>query len=139
MIVLISGGGRTGTQLATLLMMQNHDVRLIGHRPEILARTNLPGRSLKVMLPIPKCLSWLVSNRHMSSPPALQMMNKPGCLLPGAPCTSATCIIARINNPRNAWLFDRNFRRLALRLKYSPADQENVPGRYADFAQIAAW
>ena len=38
MIVLISGGGRTGTQLATLLIMQNHDVRLIEYRSEIMTR-----------------------------------------------------------------------------------------------------
>ena len=38
MFVLIAGGGRTGTQLATLLLAQNHDIRLVESRPDILAR-----------------------------------------------------------------------------------------------------
>ena len=29
MFVVIVGGGRTGTQLATLLLAQNHDVRVV--------------------------------------------------------------------------------------------------------------
>ena len=37
MFVLIAGGGRTGAQLATFLVSQRHEVRLIEHRPEILA------------------------------------------------------------------------------------------------------
>ena len=37
MFVLIAGGGRTGAQLATFLVSQKHEVRLIEHRPEILA------------------------------------------------------------------------------------------------------
>src|SRR5690554_3958981 len=38
MYVLIPGGGRTGTQLALLLLEQNHDVCVIEHRPEVLSR-----------------------------------------------------------------------------------------------------
>ncbi len=38
MFVLIAGGGRTGTQLSTLLLAQNHDIRLVESRPDILAR-----------------------------------------------------------------------------------------------------
>ncbi|MBN1135339.1 MAG: NAD-binding protein, partial [Anaerolineae bacterium] len=38
MLVLIAGGGRTGSQLAALLVAQNHQVHLIEHRREILER-----------------------------------------------------------------------------------------------------
>ena len=36
MFVLIAGGGRTGTRLASLLVNQNYKVRLIEHRRELL-------------------------------------------------------------------------------------------------------
>ena len=38
MLVIIIGGGRTGTQLATLLLNQNHHVHIIENRREILNR-----------------------------------------------------------------------------------------------------
>jgi trk system potassium uptake protein TrkA len=38
MRVVIAGGGRTAAQLAALLVGQNHTVRLVEHRPDILAR-----------------------------------------------------------------------------------------------------
>jgi trk system potassium uptake protein len=38
MFVLIAGGGRTAAQLAILLVRQNHQVRLIEHRHDVLAR-----------------------------------------------------------------------------------------------------
>jgi trk system potassium uptake protein TrkA len=38
MNVMIVGGGRTGTQLAYLLMEQKHQVHVLDHRNEVLAR-----------------------------------------------------------------------------------------------------
>ena len=38
MFVLITGGGRTGTKLANLLMMQKHQVRVIEHRFNVISR-----------------------------------------------------------------------------------------------------
>src|SRR4030067_1489960 len=38
MFVLVDGAGRPGAQLASLLVAQNHDVRLVEHRPEVLYR-----------------------------------------------------------------------------------------------------
>ena len=40
MFVIVAGGGRTGTQLASLLLAQEHVVHLIENRPEILARVH---------------------------------------------------------------------------------------------------
>src|SRR3990172_5053766 len=45
MQVLIAGGGRTGAQLAALLVGQNHTVRLVEHRPDILSRIHRELRS----------------------------------------------------------------------------------------------
>ena len=38
MFVLIAGGGRTGAQLATVLVAQNHEVHLVEQRRDVLAR-----------------------------------------------------------------------------------------------------
>ena len=40
MFVIVAGGGRTGTQLASLLLAQEHVVHLIENRPEILTRVH---------------------------------------------------------------------------------------------------
>ena len=37
MYVIIIGGGRTGSHLASLLVLQGHEVCVVEHQPEILA------------------------------------------------------------------------------------------------------
>ena len=37
MLVLVIGGGRTGSHLTSLLLTQGHKVRVIEHRPDALA------------------------------------------------------------------------------------------------------
>jgi 2-polyprenyl-6-methoxyphenol hydroxylase-like FAD-dependent oxidoreductase len=64
MIVVIAGGGRTGTQLASFLLGQDHEVRLIEHRKDVLARLHLELPTEVIyegMLPTQKC-----SNRPAS-------------------------------------------------------------------------
>lgn len=113
MNVLIAGGGRTATQLARILLAQNHNVSLIEKRVEILARIHkeLPTEIIFEGNPIDP-----------------QMLEQAGAATADvlAACTTedeinlAICyyarnhfhvprIIARINNPRNAWLFDQKF------------------------------
>lgn len=38
MLVFIAGGGRTGAQLASQLLQQKYNVRLVEHRRELLSR-----------------------------------------------------------------------------------------------------
>lgn len=113
MIVLISGGGRTGTQLATLLMMQNHDVRLIEHRPEILTR-------LHKDLPTEAIFEGYATDPEVLELAGIQQAHVLAACMPYDEANLAVCylaralyqvprIIARINNPRNAWLFDEKF------------------------------
>jgi trk system potassium uptake protein TrkA len=113
MFVIVAGGGRTGTQLAHLLMAQEHRVHLVEHRPEILARIHydLPTESI-----------------YEGSPTEPEIMEQAG--IREADVVAATtdndadnlaiCFIARarynvgrtlarINNPRAAWLFDDKF------------------------------
>lgn len=113
MFVIVAGGGRTGTQLASLLLAQDHVVHLIEHRPEILARIHyeIPTEAV-----------------YEGSPTEPQILEQAG--IRQADVVAATsdndadnlaiCFIARerynvgrtiarINNPRTAWLFDEKF------------------------------
>jgi trk system potassium uptake protein TrkA len=113
MFVIITGGGRTGTQLASLLVQQNHDVCLIEHRKDILTRLHreLPTEVI-----------------YEGNPTDLEVLERAGikraqvvaACSPSDEDNLVLCflarrlfqvprIIARINNPRNAWLFDEKF------------------------------
>jgi trk system potassium uptake protein TrkA len=113
MFVLIAGGGRTGTQLATLLVAQDYQIRMIEHRRDVLTR-------LHRELPTEVIYEGYATD--------LQVLERAGIRQAQvlATCTDsdadnlALCFlarthyqiprtIARINNPRNAWLFDDRF------------------------------
>lgn len=113
MRVLITGGGRTGTQLGIFLVEQQHNVRIVEHRPDILAHLH---RELATEL---------IYEGH---PTDLKTLEQAGikqaqvlaACMPSDADNLVTCflarvrynvprIIARINNPRNAWLFDEKF------------------------------
>lgn len=113
MFVLIAGGGRTGTQLANFLLHQNHTVRVIEHRQEILSRIH---RELPTEV---------IYEGNASHPKVLEQAGIRRAQVLAA-CTSSDAdnlvicyvarnlynvvrTIARINNPRNAWLFDKKF------------------------------
>lgn len=114
MLVIIPGGGRTGAQLARMLLQQGHDVHIIDNRREVLARIHreLPTEVI-----------------YEGSPMNLQVLEMAGIRQAQvmAACTTsdeqnlALCYIARelykvprtiarVNNPRDAWLFDKKFR-----------------------------
>ena len=113
MFVLIAGGGRTGAQLATFLVSQRHHVRLIEHRPEILAHIH---RELPTEV---------VFHGNATDPDVLERAGAPeaqvlAACMRGDADNLALCFVARtrhriprtiatINNPRNAWLFDKRF------------------------------
>lgn len=113
MLVIITGGGRTGTMLATMLMGQGHEIRMIEHRKEVLSRLHreLPTES--------------IIHGDGTNPETLEAAGIREADVVAA-CTTedednlvicflarelfkVTRTIARINNPRNAWLFDKKF------------------------------
>jgi trk system potassium uptake protein TrkA len=113
MFVIIAGGGRTGAQLATYLIAQKHKVHLIEERADVLARIHqeLPTEAIYQGDP--------------TSPHILELAGVRECQVLAA-CTTVDAdnlvlcyivrdryhvprTIARINNPRNAWLFDEKF------------------------------
>jgi trk/ktr system potassium uptake protein len=113
MFVLIAGGGRTGTQLAQLLIGQNHEVRVMEHRRDVLARLH---RELPTEV---------IYEGNASELDVLEGAGVRSAQVVAACTTSdeenlVICFaarehfkikrtIARINDPRNAWLFDEKF------------------------------
>jgi trk system potassium uptake protein len=109
MYVIIVGGGKTGSSVAELLLKEKHRVVVVEHRPDIIER-------LREELP-PEC----VHEGDASLPSVLEDAGIAEANVVAAVtgedeanlvvCTLARFeynvprIIARVNNPRNAWLF----------------------------------
>jgi len=109
MFVLIVGGGRTGSQLAEVLLQENHTIKLIEDRPEILERLyrELPegvviagdGSDPVVLetagVKTAKVLAAVTSEDEVNlvaTSLARFEFNVPR-------------VIARVNDPKNAWMF----------------------------------
>ncbi|MGQ9833371.1 MAG: potassium channel family protein [Candidatus Villigracilaceae bacterium] len=113
MFVIIAGGGRTGAQLATLLLAGGYQVRLIEHRHELLAHLHreLPTEVIYQGLAIDPQVLEHAGIRQANVLAATTDTDANNLLL----CYIAREMfkvprtIARINNPRNAWLFDEKF------------------------------
>lgn len=113
MFVLIVGGGRTGSHLASLLLDLGHEVRLVEHRPEIL-------HTLHRELP-----TEVVFEGDGAEPQTLEAAGvKRAQVLAAVTADDADNlvvaslarhefgvrrVIGRINNPKNAWLFSPDF------------------------------
>jgi len=113
MYVVIAGGGRTGSQLAGLLIAENYQVRLIEHRPEILARLHreLPTEVIYEGDPVyPHVLGQVRLSEAdvFVAATADDATNLVVCYLARS-LFHVPRIISRINNPQNAWLFDDSF------------------------------
>ncbi len=113
MFVIIIGGGRTGTQLATLLLDQNHLVRLIEHRRDVLSRIHreLPTEMVyEGYFLNPGVLEQAEIHKAdvLAACTANDEENLVACYLARSRYQVARTI-ARVNNPRNAWLFDEKF------------------------------
>lgn len=111
MFVLIAGGGRTGAQLASVLLAQNHQVRLVEHRSDVLARIHheLPTEVIYEGMPTEPAVLELAGIREANALAAVTTSDADNlaiCFLArhkyNVPRT-----IARVNNPRTAWLFDQ--------------------------------
>ena len=113
MFVIIAGGGRTGAQLARILIAQGHQVHLVENRPEILARLHkeLPTESLIEGRPIDPLIldqAGTADADIMAACTADDEINLALCYLARSRY-KVPRTIARINNPRASWLFDDKF------------------------------
>lgn len=113
MLVIIAGAGRTGAQLARLLLSQNHDVHIVESRREVLSRIHreLPTEIVFEGNPInPQVLerAGINSADVVAACTTSDADNLVICYL--ARCRyGVSRTIARINNPRDAWLFNETF------------------------------
>jgi trk system potassium uptake protein TrkA len=113
MYVIIIGGGRTGSHLASLLISQGHEVRVLEHRSEVLA-------SVHHELP-----TEIIYEGDGTDPQVLEAMDiQRANVLAAVSADDADNLVAaslarqqygvrrvigRVNNPRNAWLFTPEF------------------------------
>ncbi len=113
MNVIIAGGGRTGTQLASLLNAQGHDVRVIEYRKDILSHMHheLPTEIIYEGIPTDPMVLENADIRAAHVVAACTTNDADNLII----CFIARAMynvprtIARINNPRNAWLFNEHF------------------------------
>lgn len=113
MFVLIAGGGRTGTQLASLLVAQGKEVRLVEDRRDVLSRIHreLPTEAIYEGTPTDARVLELAGIREAEAVVAATTNDADNlaiCFLARAKY-NVPRTIARINNPRTAWLFDSKF------------------------------
>ncbi len=113
MFVFIAGGGRTGAQLASQLLAQNYTVRLVEHRRELLARLHheLPTEVIYEGQPTDPTLLKQAGVEKANVLVACtndDAANLVICYL-ARTMFKVNRTIARVNNPRNTWLFDERF------------------------------
>jgi trk system potassium uptake protein TrkA len=113
MFVIIAGGGRTGTTLATMLLEQNHQVRLVETRKEILSHLHrdLPTEVIYEGNPTDPAIleqAGIQKAQVVAACTTNDADNLTICFL-ARQLYQVNRTIARINNPRNAWLFDKKF------------------------------
>jgi trk system potassium uptake protein TrkA len=110
---MIIGGGRTGTQLAIMLLDQNHKVHLVENRRDVLARVHreLPTEVIYEGNPFdPEILEMAGINEAqvLAAVTTSDEVNLALCYF-AREKFGVERTIARVNNPRNAWLYDQTF------------------------------
>jgi trk system potassium uptake protein len=113
MYVVIASGGRTGTQLANLLISQDHEIRVVENRRDVLERIHLE-------LPTETIIEGDPLEMHILEEAGIQRADVLAACTTSDETNLALCYmarsqyniprtIARVNNPRDAWLFDSKF------------------------------
>ncbi|MBN1659441.1 MAG: NAD-binding protein, partial [Anaerolineae bacterium] len=113
MFVLIAGGDPSGAQLASLLVAQEHEVRLIEHRRDVLA-------TIHHELPTEVVYEGVATDPRVLEQAGIRQATVLVACTPSDADNLVLCylahavygvrrIIGQINNPRHAWLFDEKF------------------------------
>lgn len=113
MFVLIAGGGRTGAQLAHYLINEDHKVHVVENRKDVLSRIHkeLPTEIIFEGNPLDPTVLEQAGIREAQVFAATLTADEANLSM----CYFVREIfhtprtIARVNNPRNAWLFDEKF------------------------------
>ncbi len=113
MLVIVAGGGRTGAQLARALLRQDHEVHIIDNRKDVLARIHreLPTESIFEGDPIDPSVLERAGIREADVMAACTTSDSTNLVLCYLARTQYQLrrTIARVNNPRDAWMFDSTF------------------------------
>ncbi len=113
MLVLIVGGGRTGSQLAALILNQNQEVRLIDNRRAVLSQVHreLPTEIVYEGNPIDQSALEQAGIADADVIAAVTTSDEENLALCYIARTKYDVrrTIARVNNPKNAWLFNETF------------------------------
>ena len=110
MYVIIVGGGKVGSHLANLLLAEGHEIKVIDHRPEVLAllRGELPAACvLEGDGSSPSVLE--TAGIHRAKVLAAVTVDDEANLVITSLARfefGVPRIIARVNNPKNAWMFN---------------------------------
>lgn len=113
MFVVIVGGGRTGSQLARLLILHNHEVHVIEEREDILTHLHkeIPTELIHEGNPVYPQVLENAGIRKADVLAAVTSSDDRNLLV----CHLARSMfnvnrtIARVNNPGHAWLFNQTF------------------------------
>lgn len=113
MFVVIAGGGRTGAQLARYLFDEGHQVSVVEDRKDVLARIHkeLPTELIFIGNPMDPITLEQVGIRQaqvFAATTTSDETNLALCYFTRAKYQVGRTI-ARVNNPRNAWLFNEKF------------------------------
>ena len=113
MKVVIIGGGRTSAQLAKLLHEENHEIRLIEFRKDILVSLHkeLPTELIVEGDPVETVVleeAGIAQADVLAATSTLDQVNLVLCYI-ARERYKVPRTIARVNNPSNAWLFNENF------------------------------
>jgi trk system potassium uptake protein TrkA len=113
MFVIIAGGGRTGAQLANLLISQDHEVKVIESRKDVLERIHheLPTEAIIEGDPLELTVleqAGIERADVLAACSTEDEVNLTLCFLARSQY-KVRRTIARVNNPRDAWLFNEKF------------------------------
>ncbi len=113
MFVIIAGGGRTGSHLASLLLSQGHEVRLVEARPDTLISLHreLPTETIFEGDPTDPATLVLAGIERAHVIAAVTSSDPDNLIIASLARFQYNVrrIIGRVNNPRNAWLFTPDF------------------------------
>lgn len=113
MFVIIAGGGRTGAQLARSLLSEGHTVHVVEHRKEVLSRIHkelpteviYPGNALDTQV----LEQAGIKDAHVFAATSTSDAENLSLCFLVKERYKIKRTIARVNNPRDAWLFDSKF------------------------------
>jgi trk system potassium uptake protein TrkA len=109
MFVIVAGGGRVGSQLTTLLLQAGYKTRLIENRPAALDRLHLEIPTEVIFLGDPTLPSTLEEAGLKKADVLAAVLSEDADNLALSSFAKfhyhVPRVIARINHPRNSWLF----------------------------------